>query len=806
MPELLNIALGKSRKETHWKNEEWTWEQLVQKLSITERTHETHKEYMGAAKPRQDEIKDVGGFVGGFVVSGRRKKGNILNRSLLTLDIDHCSKDSNPWESFTLLNDNAACIYSTHKHKPSSPRLRLVIPLAREVNCEEYVAISRYLAGEIDIELFDDTTFQPHRLMYWPSTAKDGAFYFEEQKGDFLDPDEVLSMYPDWRDTSSWPVSSRVNLAIEREAKKQGDPLEKPGLIGAFCQTYGMHELLEKFLSASYTPCDIENRYTYTRGSTAAGMIVYDDKFAFSHHESDPAGGQLCNAFDLLRLHKFGLKDEDVNPRTNHTKLPSYLATLDLVAKDKKVIKLLGRQKLEAAREDFAEGFITEEEETNDDWLEKLDVDRKGNIHPTANNYLIILQNDTALKGLAYNEFANTKDVLKPLPWRDKKDLTPWRDSDNDNLFIYFEKAYELANAANLKRALKVAFEERKYHPIRDFLEGLKWDGEKRLDMLFIDYLGAEDNAYTRAATRKSLAAAVARIYVPGTKWDYAPILVGSQGIGKSVILQKIGMEDRGWFSDNFYLKGTKEDIEQLLGNWIIEMGELAGLSKRDVNEIKSYLSRREDQGRLAYSEEKSYFKRQCVFIGTTNNRNFLKDGTGNRRFWPIPVDSQKATRNIFEDLTVYEIEQLWAEAKYSYLKGEKLYLEAELQALAKEAQEEHSERDDRIGLVQEYLDTKLPENWENLGVYDRRNFLSEELSHKGTLERTQVSVVEIWCECFGKEKADLNRRTSNEITEILNALEGWGKAKKAVRIKHYGVQKIFERRVTKSVTNDVTM
>ena len=221
----LDIAVGKSRKETNWRNKEMLWSDLLDKLSITHRTTETYAEYLAAKKPRQDEIKDIGGFVGGSLSGGRRKSGAVTTRQLLTLDMDFCK--SNPWDDFTLLYHNAACVYSTHKHSPDAPRLRLVIPLSRPVFADEYEAIGRRIAGMVDIELFDPTTFQPERLMYWPSTAKDAEFFFEYQDGPWLDADAVLGEYADWHDTSLWPVSSKVDKLMQRSIQKQGDPLEK---------------------------------------------------------------------------------------------------------------------------------------------------------------------------------------------------------------------------------------------------------------------------------------------------------------------------------------------------------------------------------------------------------------------------------------------------------------------------------------------------------------------------------------------------------------------------------------------------
>jgi putative DNA primase/helicase len=317
------IATGRSRKELQWKNSKTTWLQLVRRFSQTHRTPETLSEYLSSDKSRQDEIKDVGGFVGGYINTGRRKTENILRRSILTLDLDFAKPGF--WDLYAMVYDNAAVLYSTHKHQPEKPRLRLIIPLSRPVTADEYAAVSRRIAGNLGIDNFDDTTFEAARLMYWPSTSSDAEFLFEFQDGPWLDPDQVLATYSNWHDISEWPSGSRAVELLRHGLSKQGDPLSKPGLIGAFCRTYTIQEAIDTFLPEIYKPCDIENRFTFAGGSTSGGLVVYEDKYAFSHHGTDPASGKLCNAFDLVRIHLFGEKDKDAKENTPSNRLPSFL-------------------------------------------------------------------------------------------------------------------------------------------------------------------------------------------------------------------------------------------------------------------------------------------------------------------------------------------------------------------------------------------------------------------------------------------------------------------------------------------------
>ncbi|MFA6941918.1 MAG: hypothetical protein WCQ54_13225, partial [Clostridiaceae bacterium] len=304
----ITLATGRSKKETHWKNKNILYSALVEKLSSTTRTPEAYAEYKKMAKAERDRIKDVGGFVGGSLKNGRRKAENVANRTLLTLDLDYVVGDI--WASIELLFNFSCLIYSTHTHASDNQRLRLIIPLSRPVLPDEYQAMARLIADDLGIDQFDDTTYEPSRLMYWPSTSCDGEYVDKVQDLQWLDPDEVLARYTfGWQDVSYWPESSRARAKLNTAIKKQEDPLEKKGIIGAFCRTYSITEAIGEFLSDVYTSGADETRYTYAGGSTTGGIVVYEDKFSYSHHGTDPASGILCNAFDLVRIHKFGELD-----------------------------------------------------------------------------------------------------------------------------------------------------------------------------------------------------------------------------------------------------------------------------------------------------------------------------------------------------------------------------------------------------------------------------------------------------------------------------------------------------------------
>lgn len=794
---VIDIATGKSRHELKWKNQQITWSKLVEKLSKTTRTHEKYAVYLKSEKPRQDEIKDVGAFVGGLLTNGKRGKGSVAFRTLVTLDLDFAPVGF--WEEFSMLNDYAACIYSTHKHAPDKPRLRLVIPLDRQVMADEYIAISRRIAGDLGIEYFDTTGHQPERLMYWPSTSIDGHFIFEYQDMPFLSADKVLGTYRDWKDSSEWPVSDRESEAVLRNIKKQGDPLEKPGVVGAFCRTHSISEVISEYLSDVYTECDgVEDRYTYINGSTAGGLVVYEDKFAFSHHGSDPVSEKLCNAFDLVRLHLFGVRDEKTYDRIIDA--PSFKAMEDLARKDPQVRKLLVNEKMHDAQAEFANIEIDEDEkaaEVNDDWKSDLSCDKKGNIHSTVANIVILLTNAPELKNIfAFDEFRKRAILRRDTPWRKVTQETSFvTDTDEDVLYHHLESVYGIT-ATKLGVALSVVYNKQKFHPVKDYLGKLKWDGTKRLDTLLIDYLGAEDTKYVKAVTRKTFTAAVARVYQPGIKFDTVLTLVGTEGAQKSTLFDKMGRE---WFSDSFTFSMIKNKtaIEQILGQWIVEIGEMSGHAIADTEEMKAFIARRKDTARGAYQRNPDTHYRQNIFVSTTNKVAFLRENNGNRRFWPVSILVNAKTKQIDVDLTSDEIDQLWAEAVQRYKAGEKIYLSKDMEAEAKIMQRSHTEEHPWTGIVKHFLDLELPEDWADLNIYERRAFIQrEDPLAQGSVERDRVCLQELWVEAIGKNQGDMTSANARDLRGIMSTIDGWEEVGRPARFGRYGQQRIGYKKI----------
>ncbi|QRN84853.1 hypothetical protein JR334_07675 [Clostridia bacterium] len=790
------ISTGNSRKDKFWKEQTVSWVEFIHRLSQTTITSETREEYLKMKKYQQDDVKDVGGFVAGKLKDGRRRKECVIHRSMLTLDMDHGDDAEGIAESIELLYGYACCIYSTHKHTKETPRLRLIIPLSRSVSADEYQAISRRIAQEIGIESFDDTTYEPNRLMYWPSTSSDGEYFFRSIEGSLLNPDAILNLYENWQDTSSWPVSSRQTTLLEKLMKKQADPSKKEGMVGAFCRAYAVEDAIDTFLSEVYTPSVMPERYDYIPADSTAGVVIYGSRYAYSHHATDPACGKLSNSFDLVRIHKFGEMDEDADEKKQ---LPSYKAMLEFCTEDKSVRKQLAKEREEEVKEEFAVQQDVKSAESQD-WELSLELNKNGTVKDTLINITEILRHDPMFQAIAYNELSHAIDVNGTLPWKQVK--SGWNDSDLSRAKVYFDMKYGIWSPGKFKDGLLTAVSERMFHPVKQYFSELPvWDGTERVDRLLIDYLGAEDNIYTRSVMRKTLCAAVARIYEPGIKFDYVLILNGDQGIGKSTFFAKLAGK---WFSDSLTVSDMRDKAaaEKLQGYWILELGELAGLRKMDVETVKSFITRTDDKFRQSYGVNVENHPRQCVIVGTTNaEKGFLRDVTGNRRFWPVYVKVGK--KSIWDDLTDSKVAQVWAEAIVKYQAGEDLNLKGEAAVFAYRSQQESMEEDDREGLVREYLDILIPESWDDMDLFERRSFLAGDTefgSDKlvGSVKKMRVSLQEIWCECFGKKKEDLRRTDSFEIQGILVKIGGWkrygGNKNGKMRLPIYGPQLTYVR------------
>lgn len=788
----ITITVGSSRKSVNWKPQTLLLSEFYDKLRVPARSPEPLSDYLKLTKGQQDDLKDVGGFVAGALSGPRRKANAVTGRDVLTLDLDNIPGGSTDDVVRRVAGLGCGyCIYSTRKHMPSAPRLRVLLPLDRTAAADEYEPCARRLAEKIGMGLADPTTFEASRMMYWPSVCADGQYVYYASDGPLLSVDGLLDTYEDWRDFASWPaIPGAVSPA--RLAAKQGDPLTKNGVVGAFCRSYDVPGAMEKFLPGVYAPVDgVPDRYTFCEGSTTGGAVLYDGgKFLYSHHATDPCSGKLVNAFDLVRLHCFGELDDGATPGTPVSSLPSYKAMKEKANQDPEVRRLRAREK----QAEIQAAFGPVEVEDDENWMGLLDISaQSGKYKPTIDNVRIILEHDPNLKGgFALNRFSGRGEVLSALPWDSAGRRRPWEDNDNSGLYWYLEKYYQISSNGKVDGALSLHSNAHAFNDVEEYLNGLVWDGVPRLDRLFIDYLGAEDTALVRAETRKMFVAAVARAYHPGTKFDNMAILSGPQGIGKSTLLYKMS---RGWFNDSLRTFEGKDASELLQGVWLVEIAELQAFRNSDVSRIKQFVSQQADRFRAAYGRHVKEMPRRCVFFGTTNDREYLRDRTGNRRFWPIDVGVQPHTKSVFQDLDG-ERDQLWAEAVALWKAGEPLYLAPELEAAAREAQEDHREVSPREGIIRDFVERKIPERWSTWNRVQRQAYWNGGIKGDAKLvDRERVCALEVWVEALDGDVKNMKYLDAKEINSVINEMPGWERAKNPVRLgPEYGKQRGFIR------------
>ena len=406
-------------------------------------------------------------------------------------------------------------------------------------------------------------------------------------------------------------------------------------------------------------------------------------------------------------------------------------------------------------------------------------LDKDGNVTDrpaqTIHNAEEAIMYDRELFGrIRFNEIAYAPYVYGNLPWRQYKGWREWTNTDDSNLRSYIEKHYGLKSSEKVMDALANVCSKYTVNPIKAMLETChdNWDGNKHVENLLPNMLGAEKSEYTTAVMRLIMMGAVARVYHPGCKFDYMMVLVSDQGIGKSTFLRLLCIND-AWFNDNFSTLDGDKAVEKLRGMWIVELAELQATKRtKDVETIKAFITSRVDTYRVPYGRRTEQRPRMCILCGTSNPTDFLTDRTGNRRFLPITCGIDRAKFDMFADeaATRMEFAQAWGEIMDEYLrKGGKvsLVLPKRLQHEAINMQERYMEEDPRVGIIQEWLDTS---------------------------EHDRVCVAMIWKEALGNDYGEPKRVDVREIHDIMrNAVADWEPVGKR-RCGEYGVQRCYER------------
>ncbi|MDD7184193.1 MAG: VapE family protein [Oscillospiraceae bacterium] len=431
---------------------------------------------------------------------------------------------------------------------------------------------------------------------------------------------------------------------------------------------------------------------------------------------------------------------------------------------------------------------MLERKQANSDWRGSLIRNKSDNtIKNTMVNLEIIFLNDPNYSGkIEFNELTQMRTL-------DRKE---WKDVTENRIKLYLEKKYSLITSIDsINQICSIIADDNSYHPIKEYLHSVQWDGIHRIKNVFTDFLGATDNLYTQSVAVVTFTGAVARIFNAGVKFDTCTVLTGGQGVGKSKFIAKIAVKPE-WFTDGVTTFDGKDFYESIQGKWIVELGEGTAFQKSIKERSKQAITSQQDFYRKPYGRNPEQRPRQCVFFGTTNNYDFLKDETGDRRYYPIDVNIAKANKSIDKDLTPEYISQLWAEAVQLYKSGQSIYIQdSQVLELAEQEQRKHFDESPLQSDIYNFLEIPITKNWYDTSIEGRRIHIRAYQNgeqHAGVYKRNRISVKEIACELFGYElNQPIERKMSLEIARTLTAL-GWNKTGKAERVCPYGVVKVF--------------
>lgn len=724
-----------------------------------------------AASPA--DHKECGNYLMGTLRGGRRTKNTIVSRSAVQLDADRATEET--WDAISDLGV-LGLVHTTFSSAPDELRLRAVLPLDREVTPDEYVHIVAALLDRLGKDAFDPGSLQPERYMFRPAVADEHRdwYRFEVLDGPELVADDLLADFTE--DLSTLPAP--------RPSKNKRDPREIDGTIGAFNRAYSIAEAVEQF-GIPYEPAG-EGRYHLVGARAGAGIHEVTPDLVYSHHAGDPAYGQTLSAFDLVRVHLYGILDEDAKPGTPINKLPSTAAALERLANDPKVVG-------EIVGDDFSDIPDADPDDPTAPaptraWVMDLVRNpRSGEVKDVVGNWDLIAENDPVFRGLFWDELDLSIKTERDLPWRSIERGEIFTGTDRAALALHIERSYGIRPGRMLLDDLvNVVANRRPINPVREYLEGLEWDGTPRLEE---SLPGVKPTEYTRLVARKCLTAAVARIFEPGIKWDYSLIIYGSEGRGKTFWVDRMA---KGWNAALGDIH-SKDTLLTLQRSWIVTSDEGFSMKKSDADSLKEFLTRTTDVFRLPYEREVMAYPRHCVIWGTTNDPTFLRRQEGNRRYLIVHAED----RVDFGALTDDYVDQVWAEAVALYRSGEKLFLDEEGSAIAAAAREAYIEEDSLTGVIQEWLDQPIPEGWEEMGIEARamwRAEAAEGVGPKGTRKLQQICSTQIWVECLGRPIGDRRRADLLDIASSLRALPGWRPVPGRTRVPIYGPQQVYER------------
>lgn len=766
---IFDVTTAPKRDSRHWQVGQVTWAELAEWMEQPFTTKACGNYVLGRFE--QSTVRHPGAELP--CTNLHRTKTAVVSRGALTLDVDH------PGMGFKKKVGElefAYILHTTFSSTEEEPRFRLIVPLSRNVTPDEYYVAAGAVMQMLGTENFDPGSVQPERYMFRPSATKKSLFQYDINQGTLADVEELLENFQ--TDLSDVPMP--------RVGKNKRDPFALEGTIGAFNRAYSdFNELIQEY-DLPYEPAGAD-RWQLVGASAAAGMGVCAPGLVYSHHANDPAYGQTCSAFDLARLHMFGMLDENAKAGTPIHKLPSTDAMREVATQDINVVT-------ELVGSDFADSMTATAEAIENgvdpsDWRLMFALNsRTGKPEDVIHNWDLIAKNDPAFTGLYFNELSLAIECKTDLPWRK---ITSGREAfdkgDTSSMLLYLEREYGIrASRTYLDDVINDKALRIRVNPVKDHLESLKWDGTPRLEECLP---GVRSSPFTRLAARKSLVAAVARMFEPGVKWDHMLVMFGPEGLGKSFWVEKMS---RGYSSPLGRLN-DKDTLITMQRSWILTSDEGHSLKKADFDAQKEFITRTADIFRMPYDRESQVHKRHCVIWGTTNDDVFLRKQEGNRRFLIVHCEDKVD----FDVLTDEYVDQVWAEAVHMYRAGEKLFLTPEENDLAGLHREDFTEEDALTGIIHEYLETLVPDNWDDMAPVERQMWLqsrTEGFAAPGTHRLDEVCSVQIYVEALGQPVGRQKRVDLLEISTALKQITGWVPVPGRKRVPGYGPQMVFVR------------
>lgn len=759
----IELTIIQSRTSKQWFPATIAWEEFVE----------------GAQEPATE--KDCGAYMAGKATSTSRKDSRVEYRTMVTLDADNADAELPARVEGLGLT---ALVHSTYSHTTDNPRYRIIIPLMGPgLTEEEYPRAARGLMEALGKEQFDTTCDQPKRIMYGPSAANPDQYEVYSYDGEPATAQGLLRRFGGFSDKP------------EHKRGPKTDPYKLPGVVGAFNRLYDMNRAVEEF-NLPYEQVG-ENRWHYTPADSTGGVCVYLDGYVYSNHASDPAGGRALCMFDLVAMHKFADLDEEADTPLN-------TAPKDRPSIQKAMQEFTELPDVKAEMMGLNIDRLGKDEPTDTpEWVSKLHVHPKtGKTLNDVHNLRLLRKHDPVLSGLAYNKMSLATVTRRDFPWRK---VTPGKNdqltnADRVEISDHIHDTYNLRQTSKdrVNDVIDVVAQEHAFHPVVDYLEGLQWDGVSRIET----WLPGEVNNYKRSVARLTAVQAVARMLDPGVKVDNSLIIAGGEGLGKTWFVERMA---RGWTCTlgGIDRGGARDTIMIMSRSWIAVADEGHSLKKADADNMKNFITRTHDEVRLPYARETEMLPRRQVIWGTTNDPTFLRAQEGNRRFLIVNV-----TEKIdFDKYTWEYVDQVWAEAvhiwkesraKYGVEGNPVLYLNVEEEAVAKVVREEATEEQPLVGLIEDYLDTLVPENWERMPVDDRIMWLrsaKQGLVKPGTHRIERVCSLEIWRIVLEGRDAKISRRDSLEIGEALRQIPGWeSSGAKRARFHVFGQQRFFSR------------